>query len=60
MWTYRDVDFARIGEEMGALGIRVDRPGDLAKALDQALSAGRPVIVDVHTDIEVVAPPAVP
>jgi acetolactate synthase-1/2/3 large subunit len=59
MWQYRDVDFARIGEEMGALGIRVDRPGDLAKALDQALSAGRPVIVDVHTDIEVVAPPAV-
>ncbi|GLY98614.1 acetolactate synthase [Actinoplanes sp. NBRC 103695] len=59
MWTYRDVDFARIGEEMGALGIRVDRPGDLPKALDQALSAGRPVIVDVRTDIEVVAPPAV-
>ncbi|MEV6634773.1 thiamine pyrophosphate-binding protein [Actinoplanes sp. NPDC051470] len=59
MWNYRDVDFARIGEEMGALGIRVDRPGDLAKALDQALSANRPVIVDVHTDIEVVAPPAV-
>ena len=59
MWTYRDVDFARIGEEMGALGIRVDRPGDLPKALDQALSAGRPVIVDVRTDIDVVAPPAV-
>ncbi|MFG1610579.1 thiamine pyrophosphate-binding protein [Actinoplanes sp. NPDC049265] len=59
MWQYRDVDFARIGEEMGALGLRVDRPGDLAKTLDQALSAGRPVIVDVHTDIEVVAPPAV-
>jgi acetolactate synthase-1/2/3 large subunit len=56
LWTYRDVDFARIAEEMGALGIRVDRPGDLGPALDRALSADRPVIVDVHTDIEVVAP----
>ncbi|MFF5289671.1 thiamine pyrophosphate-binding protein [Paractinoplanes globisporus] len=56
LWTYRDVDFARIAEEMGALGIRVDRPGDLAKALEVALSADRPVVVDVHTDIGVVAP----
>ena len=56
LWTYQDVDFARIAEEMGALGIRVDRPGDLAGALDRALSAGRPVVVDVHTDIGVVAP----
>jgi acetolactate synthase-1/2/3 large subunit len=56
LWTYREVDFARIAEEMGALGIRVDRPGDLAKALDQAMSANRPAVVDVHTDINVVAP----
>ena len=56
LWTYEDVDFARIAEEMGALGIRVDRPGDLAPALERALSAGRPVVVDVHTDIEVAAP----
>jgi acetolactate synthase-1/2/3 large subunit len=57
LWTYQDVDFARIAEEMGALGIRVDRPGDLAKALDRALAADRPVVLDVHTDIDVVAPP---
>ncbi|MFY1671551.1 thiamine pyrophosphate-binding protein [Plantactinospora sp. WMMB334] len=56
LWTYHDVDFARIAEEMGALGIRVDRPGDLAGALDRALHAGRPVVVDVHTDIGVAAP----
>ncbi|MEO3925185.1 thiamine pyrophosphate-binding protein [Micromonosporaceae bacterium B7E4] len=56
LWTYHEVDFARIAEEMGALGIRVDRPGDLATALDRALSADRPVVVDVHTDIDVVAP----
>ncbi len=56
MWTYVDVDFARIAEEMGALGIRVDKPSQLAGAIDQALSANRPVVLDVHTDIGVVAP----
>jgi acetolactate synthase-1/2/3 large subunit len=56
LWTYQDVDFARIAGEMGALGIRVDKPGELAPALDRALSAGRPVVIDVHTDIGVAAP----
>ncbi|MFI5913287.1 thiamine pyrophosphate-binding protein [Dactylosporangium sp. NPDC051541] len=56
LWTYHEVDFARIAEEMGALGIRVDRPGDLAKALERALDADRPVVLDVHTDIDAIAP----
>jgi acetolactate synthase-1/2/3 large subunit len=56
MWTYVDVDFAKIANEMGALGIRVDKPGQLAGAIDQALHAGRPVVLDVHTDIGVAAP----
>ncbi|MEU7873763.1 thiamine pyrophosphate-binding protein [Dactylosporangium sp. NPDC049140] len=56
LWTYEEVDFARIAGEMGALGLRVDKPGDLAPALDRALCAGRPVVIDVHTDIGVVAP----
>jgi acetolactate synthase-1/2/3 large subunit len=56
MWTFRPVDFARIAEGMGALGIRVEKPSELAGALDRGLSAGRPVVIDVHTDIDVVAP----
>ncbi|MEV4511259.1 thiamine pyrophosphate-binding protein [Dactylosporangium sp. NPDC049525] len=56
LWTYEEVDFARIAAEMGALGLRVDKPGELAPALDRALCAGRPVVIDVHTDIGVVAP----
>jgi len=56
MWTFRPVDFARVASEMGALGIRVEKPSELAGALDRALSAGRPAVVDVHTDIEVIAP----
>jgi hypothetical protein len=56
MWTYRDVRFAGIAEQMGALGISVDKPADLAPAFDRALAARRPVVIDVRTDTGVVAP----
>jgi thiamine pyrophosphate-dependent acetolactate synthase large subunit-like protein len=44
---------------MGALGIRVEQPADFAPALKQALAANRPVVIDVATDIEALAPTAV-
>lgn len=59
LWTFGDVNFARIAEEIGALGIRVEKPAELEAAVDRALSADRPVIIDVPSDPEVVAPPAV-
>jgi acetolactate synthase-1/2/3 large subunit len=59
LWTYRQTNFAKIAEDMGALGIRVEKPADFAPALKQALAANRPVIIDVATDIETLAPTAV-
>jgi len=59
MWTYTDVDLAKVATDMGGLGIRVDKPGDLRPALERALAAGRPAVIDVRTDIEVTAPLAV-
>jgi acetolactate synthase-1/2/3 large subunit len=59
LWTFTKVNFARIAEEMGALGIRVENPADLAPALKRALAAERPVVIDVVTDIEALAPLAV-
>jgi acetolactate synthase I/II/III large subunit len=59
LWTYRQTDFARIAEDIGALGIRVEKPADIAPAIQRALKAGRPAIVDVATDIEALAPTAV-
>jgi acetolactate synthase-1/2/3 large subunit len=58
LWTYRPVNFARIAEEIGALGIRVEKPGELTPALLRALKADRPAIVDVVTDIDALAPTA--
>src|SRR6187549_3171285 len=59
MWTFSKVNFARIAEDMGAVGMRVEKPGDLGPAIQQALKANRPVIIDVVTDIEALAPTAV-
>jgi acetolactate synthase-1/2/3 large subunit len=59
LWTFSKVNFARIAEDMGAVGIRVEKPGDIGPALHQALAANRPVIVDVVTDIDALAPLAV-
>ena len=58
LWTFSKVDFAAIAENMGALGIRVEKPGELAGALDRAVHAKRPVIIDVVTDIDALAPVA--
>src|SRR5215510_13510622 len=56
LWTYTDVNFARVAESLGAVGLRVEKPGDLVPALHRAIDAKRPVIVDVATDIEALAP----
>ncbi|HXF87095.1 MAG TPA: thiamine pyrophosphate-binding protein [Xanthobacteraceae bacterium] len=59
LWTFNKVNFARIAEEMGALGIRVEQASAFSAALAQALAANRPAVIDVVTDIEALAPTAV-
>lgn len=59
LWTYTQVNFAKIAEDMGALGIRVETPFAFPAALAQALAADRPVVIDVVTDIDALAPTAV-
>jgi acetolactate synthase I/II/III large subunit len=56
LWTYSDVDFAQIAIDMGAEGIRVEKPSEIGPAIHKALSLDRPVVVDVVTDIEAIAP----
>ena len=58
LWVHREVNFAALAEEIGALGIRVTEPGGIRNALDQALKANRPAVIDVVTDIEAAAPTA--
>ena len=48
--TFTPVSFARIAEEYGLLGIQVDKAEDIAPALEKALAAGKPAVVEVLTD----------
>jgi len=59
LWTYNPMNFAALAENMGALGIRVERASDFAPALADALASKRTAVVDVATDIEALAPTAV-
>src|SRR5690349_2416433 len=59
LWTFNKMNFARIAEDIGALGIRVEDAKAFPAALAQAIAAKRPAIIDVVTDIEALAPTAV-
>jgi acetolactate synthase I/II/III large subunit len=42
--------YAGVAEALGCAGLRVERPGELGDALDAALAADRPVVIDIRTD----------
>ena len=50
LWSFTDTNFALVAESIGCFGIRVERPGDIQSALEQAFASGRPAVVDVVTD----------
>ena len=57
-WLFPDASFAAIAESMGATGLTVDKPGDFASALERAFSAEGPVVMDVKSHIDAIAPQA--
>lgn len=46
----RSVNFAKTAEALGCVGFRVEKADEIRGALEKALAAGRPAIVDVVTD----------
>jgi len=50
------VDFAALARAQGADGLVIDDEGMLADALDLALEAGGPFVVDVHIDTSEISP----
>ena len=50
------VSFAKIAQDMGCVGISVERPEEIRGALQRALAADGPVVVEVHTDPTHMAP----
>ncbi|MBM37591.1 MAG: acetolactate synthase [Woeseia sp.] len=59
MWTFNNVNFAEIAQNIGAVGLRVENAEDIKPAIKKALQSKKPVIIDVVTDINALAPLAV-
>jgi acetolactate synthase-1/2/3 large subunit len=56
IYSFREVSFARIAQEMGGFGLRVDKPEEISEALKTAIEANKPAIVEIVTDAECKAP----
>lgn len=53
MWIFRnDTNLAKVAENLGCVGIRVERPSDIRPALEKALASGRPAVVEVLSDVD--------
>ena len=58
MWRFLPTDFAKIAENFGCVGLRVESPGDLEGALRHAMTLNRPVVIDAISDVGAMARPA--
>lgn len=56
LWRFCKIDFAKVAESFGCIGIRVDDPRELNAALKQAIGLKRPVVIDVISDVNAYAP----
>lgn len=56
LWHFDDIDFSRVAESMGVLGLTVTKASGFESALDEALASKRPAVINVVTDIEALAP----
>ena len=56
LYRFEPVSFARIAEDMGCLGLRVEHPDEISGAIQQALAAERPTVVEVMTGLNYRAP----
>jgi acetolactate synthase-1/2/3 large subunit len=54
------VDFVKLAEAYGALGLRVKQPSEVRPAIEQAIASGRPTLIDFRIEREENVSPMVP
>jgi acetolactate synthase I/II/III large subunit len=51
--TFKRVDFVKIAEGLGAQGMKIEKPGEINRALmDEIIASGKPAVLDVLIDPE--------
>lgn len=53
---FKEVNFAKIAEGLGATGYRIERPGELSEILPDAIESDFPTVIDVIIDPNEVPP----
>ena len=56
LWHFGDINLADVAESMGVRGYRVTKPNELTSTLEEAFATAGPAVVDVVTDLEILAP----
>ena len=56
MWKFPDVNFAKIAEGFGCVGIRVTKASELSGAIKEGIAMNKPVVIDVVSDMYAIAP----
>ena len=55
LWVFPDTNFAKVAQDMGCFGIRVDQATQIQPAIEEAIASGKPAVIDVVSDIESIA-----
>lgn len=55
LYGFTDVNFAKVAESFGCVGIRAETPAQVKEALAKAFTMKRPVVIDAVTDINAFA-----
>ncbi len=51
LWRFTDVRFSDLAKNMGCAGVRVEHPDALSDALNEAIAANRPTVVETITEV---------
>ena len=56
LWRFSEFNFAKVAEAMGCAAFRVEQPGEIKGALQKAFTLEKPVVVEVLSDVNLMAP----
>ena len=55
-FTFTDVNFSKVAGDLGCNGMRVTKAEEIGAAIEKALASGRPSVVEVVTDKNIIVP----
>jgi len=57
-YTFTNCNLAKLAEDFGAVGIRIEDPAEIGRAMKEAMTMKKPVVIEVLTDPGISVPAA--